>query len=576
MARTELLAVNVGRPRSIEWRGRQVRSAIWKEPVSGRRRVSRLNVDGDDQADRLGHGGEHRAVFVYQAESYRYWEEQLERDLAGSGRFGENFTVAGLADDEVCIGDRFRIGSALFEVTQPRVTCFKVGIRLDEPRMPALLTGHGRPGFYLRVLEQGEVGARDAIVKVAGGLHGLTVERVSAMLYTPDHDAGDLRRALAIDALSEGWKGSFRLLLEQAERGEAGNAGLTPAAAPPAWTGFRPFRVADVVRETDAVRSFQLEPEDGEPLAPHAPGQFLTLRLRDGSAAVVRSYSLSAPADGRRLRISVKRDGAASSLLHDRVGAGDVVEAGAPRGDFVLPPGGDGPVLLVSAGIGVTPVLAMLAGLAENGAERPVTWVHVARSGAEHALAAEARALLARLPAARSHVRFTRPRPGDRLGTDFDGAGRLAAKHLAALDPEPGSQVFLCGPAAFMAAVREDLLALGIPADRIHTEAFGAVRPATAAAPRLPPDPPRTGPLVSFARSGIAVRFGDRWGSLLELAEACDVPADWSCRTGVCHRCESGLVAGAVDYDPAPLDPPADGYALLCCATPRDDVTIDL
>src|SRR5829696_3672428 len=389
--RMRLLAVNVGRPRTIKWRGREVRSAIWKEPVAGRRHVDRLNIDGDDQADRLGHGGEHRAVFVYQAESYRYWEAQLGRELAGSGRFGENFTVAGLPDDEVCIGDRYRIGSALFEVTQPRVMCFKVGIRLDEPRMPALLTGHGRPGFYLRVLEPGEVGAGDAIDKIAGGRHGL----------------------------SEGWKGSFRLLLEQAERGGAGNSGLMPAGDPPAWPGFRPFRVAEVVRETDAVRSFLLEPEDGEPLAPHVPGQFVALRLRD-EAAVVRSYSLSAPADGRRLRISVKREGAASALLHDRVGAGDVLDVGAPRGDFVLGTGDD-PVLLVSAGIGVTPVLAMLAGLAENGGARPVTWVHVARSGAEHALAAEARPLLARLPGARSHVRFTRPGAGDRLGADFDG-----------------------------------------------------------------------------------------------------------------------------------------------------------
>lgn len=568
-----LLAVNVGRPRTITWRGRPVRSAIWKEPVTGRRRVGSLNVDGDAQADLVGHGGEHRAVFVYQAESYRYWEQQLGRALPGSGRFGENFTVAGLSDDEVCIGDRFRIGSALFEVTQPRVTCFKVGIRLDEPRMPALLTGHGRPGFYLRVVQPGEIGAGDEIVKVARGAHGLSVARVSALLYTPDHDADALRRALEIGALSEGWKGSFRLLLEQADHGGSGNSGLAPSGEPPAWSGFRPFRVAAVVRETHAVRSFLLEPDDGEPLAAHEPGQNVTLRLSDGDAAIVRSYSLSALPDGRRLRVSVKREGAASSLLHDRVGAGDVVEIGAPRGDFVLA-AGDAPVLLVSAGIGVTPLLAMLAALAEAGGERPVTWVHVARSGAEHAMAGEARELLARLPAARSHVRFTRPGIGDRARADFDEAGRLGAEQLAALAPEPASEVFLCGPAGFMAAVREDLLALGISADRIHTEAFGAAK--TGAPPRMPADPPRTGPLVAFARSGITVRFGGRWGSLLELAEACEVPADWSCRTGVCHRCQSGLVAGAVDYDPAPLDPPPDGYALLCCSTPRGDVTLDL
>src|SRR2546430_9418136 len=166
-----LLAVNVGLPRDIEWRGRIVRTAIWKDPVQGRRRVKRLNVEGDGQADLGGHGGEQRAVFVYQIESYRYWEERLGRRDFTHGQFGENFTIEGVPDDEVCIGDRYRVGTAPFEVTQPRVTCYRVGIRLDEPLMAALLTSSGRPGFYLRVLQEGEAGAGDEIVK-AGGAKG--------------------------------------------------------------------------------------------------------------------------------------------------------------------------------------------------------------------------------------------------------------------------------------------------------------------------------------------------------------------------------------------------------------------
>ena len=135
----------------------------------GRRAARRLNIDGDGQGDLVGHGGEHRAVFVYQIESYRYWESELGPHDFSYGQFGENFTIEGLPDDEVCIGDRYRIGSALFEVTQPRVTCYRVGIRMDEPRMAALLVASGRPGFYFRVLEEGEVGAGDEIVKVAEG-----------------------------------------------------------------------------------------------------------------------------------------------------------------------------------------------------------------------------------------------------------------------------------------------------------------------------------------------------------------------------------------------------------------------
>ena len=572
--RGRLVAVNVGQPRTITWRGRSVRSGIWKEPVAGRRRVGALNVDGDAQADLIGHGGEHRAVFVYQLESYRYWEAELGRRLAGSGRFGENFTIAGLADEEVCIGDRFTIGSAQFEVTQPRVTCFKVGIRLDEPRMPALLTGHRRPGFYLRVIEEGEVGPGDEIVRVAGGTHGLSVAQVSDLLYSSHHDADALRRALDVEALSEGWKGSFRALLAQVERGGAGNSGLAPERRPLAWTGLRRFRVADVIRETATVSSFVMEPDDAGPLDAFAPGQFVTVRLP--AASVTRSYSLSALGDGRRLRISVKREGRASSLLHDVVGAGDIVEVGAPRGDFVLPPAGATPMILVSAGIGVTPLLTMLAAVADGPSGRPVTWIHVARSSAEHALASEARAHLARLQSVRSHVRYTQPLDDDRVGRDFDAVGRLTAADLSALDLQPDAEAFLCGPPAFMRAVAADLVELGLRPERIHTERFGADAPDPAAQPHVPADAPDAGPLVSFARSGIAVRFDGRWGNLLELVEACDVPADWSCRTGVCHRCESGLVAGAVEYDPAPLDPPAGGYALLCCARPRDDVTLDL
>ena len=201
-----LLSVNVGLPRDIEWRGRTVHTGIWKDPVKGRRRVNRLNLVGDGQGDLGGHGGEQRAVFVYQIESYRHWERELGRTELTHGQFGENFTIDGLPDDEVCIGDRFRIGAAVFEVTQPRTTCYRVGIRLDEPRMAALLTGSGRPGFYFRVLEEGEVGAGDEIVPVARGLERMTVAEVNALLYSSHHPREQLERALRIPALSPGWR----------------------------------------------------------------------------------------------------------------------------------------------------------------------------------------------------------------------------------------------------------------------------------------------------------------------------------------------------------------------------------
>src|SRR3984893_17124339 len=253
----QLLSVTVGLPREIEWKGKTVLTAVWKDAVRGRRRVGRLNIDGDGQGDLAGHGGEQRAVFVYQIDSYRYWERELSRGDFVYGQFGENFTVEGLGDDQVCIGDRYQIGSAVFEVTQPRVTCFRVGIRMDDPRMPALLVSHHRPGFYFRVLTEGTVEAGQEIIKVASGPEGMTVAETDALLYLPGHPRQQILRALRIPALSGGWENSVQEMLDQAGQA-AGNAGLTEASPPPAWPGFRPLTVTAISQESETVISLHL------------------------------------------------------------------------------------------------------------------------------------------------------------------------------------------------------------------------------------------------------------------------------------------------------------------------------
>jgi MOSC domain-containing protein YiiM len=401
-----LLSVNVGLPRDVAWRGKTVHTAVWKTPVQGRRVARRLNIDGDGQGDLAGHGGEHRAVFVYQIDSYRYWQAQLGRSDFSYGQFGENFTVDGLPDGEVCIGDRYRIGSAVFEVTQPRVTCYRVGIRMDEPQMAALLVSHGRPGFYFRVIEEGEVEASEEIVQVTAGPERMTIVEVNALLYTSGHPKAELERALRIPALSTGWRSSFQTLLDRERSGSAitGNPGLTAAAGPPpAWTGFRPLRVSRKDRESANVTSLVLDPTDGQPLAAALPGQFIVLRLRPApdAPALLRSYSLSSEPRDDRYRLSIKREphGAAGAYVETQVRIGDVLEVSAPRGSFTLRPG-DGPVVLLSAGVGATPVLAMLHALAAGASSREVWWIYGARHGGEHPFAAEARALLKALPTA--------------------------------------------------------------------------------------------------------------------------------------------------------------------------------
>jgi ferredoxin-NADP reductase/MOSC domain-containing protein YiiM len=583
----KLLAVNVGLPQNIQWHGETVYTGIWKQPVEGRRVVRRLNLEGDGQGDLGGHGGEQRAVMIYQIDSYRYWEHTLRRSDFTFGQFGENFTVDGLPDDEVCIGDRYRIGSALFEVTQPRVTCYRVGIRMNEPRMPSLLVQHHRPGFYFRVIEEGEVGAGDAIAKVAEGPERFSVADIDALLYLPGHSRDQLQRALRIPALSPGWRGSFEALAAQEDTPAAGNRGLSGAAgAPPAWNGFRTLRTARLDRESAGVVSLTLATQDGSRLPPALPGQYVVLRLRPAAStpAILRNYSISSGPDAGTYRISVKQEanGKGSTFLDTQVKSGDLLDVSAPRGSFTLQPG-DGPVVLLSAGIGATPVLAMLHALAASRSTREVWWLYGAQNAAEHSFAHEVRDLVAALPRARSFIAYSNPAAGDRLGEDYDAPGRLSLDVLRKLGVPSAADFYLCGPPGFLRGFTRDLAGFGVANGRVHREIFGpedSVTPGIAKAPVQPPHPLAgavgSGPAISFARSGLDVPWSAAYQSLLEFAEACAVPVKWSCRTGVCHTCECALISGSVRYDPEPLEPPAEGNVLICCARPETEVDLDL
>jgi MOSC domain-containing protein YiiM/ferredoxin-NADP reductase len=579
-----VISVNVGFPREIQWRGQAIRTSIIKEPVQGRVKVSRLNIEGDAQADLKGHGGEQRAVMVYQRDSYLYWAKFLGRPDFPAGHFGENLTVDGLPDAQVCIGDRYRIGTVLFEVTQPRVTCFKVGIRLDNPAMPALMVSHKRPGFYFRVIEEGELQAGDAIYMVQAGSEEMSVSEVDTLLYGTSHPRDALERASRITALSPGWQGSIKSLLDAASSGTVqGNAGLRGAMPKLAWTGLRPFKVRAVRRESADVRSFELVLEDGQSTSDALPGQYLTVKVPqgDGRPALMRNYSLCGPAGRGYYRIGVKREesGLASRFLHDHVASGDMLEVGAPRGVFILKPS-DNPIALISAGIGVTPMLAILyaAANAENGLTRPVWWIHTARDGGHRPFATEISKVLSWLGQVHICTILSRPSQDDH---DFDRVGHLDGEVLRDLALPATAECYLCGPAGFLESTKGALLAIGVLERNIHMEVFGnGSDPSQGGMVRKKPHAPSgregRGPMVTFARSGVSTRWDDRFGSVLELAEACEVPVRWSCRSGVCHNCESALIDGEAHYTANPLDPPALGMTLICCTVPASDIVLDL
>ncbi len=564
-----LVSVNVGMPKDVSWNGKTVHTGVWKTPVDGPVMVRRLNVDGDGQGDLAGHGGEQRAVMVYQSESYDYWRDFLDRDDLVPGNFGENFTVTGMPDDEVCIGDRYRIGEAEFEVTQPRVTCFRVGMRLGVPDMSNLLVSQHRPGFYLRVITEGVVRAGDDIVLTQRGRHRLSVAEVDALLYLPNPDKDRLRRAVEVPAMSPGWQQSFRDML--VEREMPGTA-----TKPVGWAGFRPLRVTATHQESPTVLSIRLEAGDGDALPTPLPGQYLTVKIAAaGDPPPMRSYSLSGAPDAGYYRISVKREdhGRVSQWLHANARPGMLVESAAPRGDFYLADD-TGPVILVSAGVGVTPVMAMAHALATAKSPRTIWWLHTTQSAATLAFADEIAALLASLPDAQQHVFYTRG----------DAPARLDRQSIAALGLPTDATAYLCGPAAFMADIQEALAAAGVDPARIHTELFGAlppINPGVVGAPPAPrPHPPEgvpgTGPRITFARSGLTVNWSPGRASLLELAEACDVPTRYSCRSGVCHTCATAVIEGTTDYREPPLVEPTDGTVLLCTATPHTGLVLDL
>ena len=572
----KLLSVNVALPREITVKGKTVRTSIFKEPVTRRVQVETLDIEGNGQADLIGHGGEMRAVLVYSFENYAHWETELGRTDFRFGQFGENFTVDGMLDDQIHVGDRFRIGTAVFEVTQPRVPCYKLGIKMHTEGFYSRLLQSGRPGFYFRVLEQGEVGPGDVIHRLSAHAVGMTVRQMSNLLYFEKDDLDGARRALRIEAMSPGWRQSFETRLAKAR--VAGAAGQS----------LRALEVTRKVRESENATSFYLVPVENRPLAPFLPGQFLPLKLDIPGQyrPVLRTYTLSDSPSAKHYRLTIKREiappgrpdaypGVASNFFHDQVDVGSTVLAQSPRGRFLIDPSRERPVVLLSGGIGLTPMVSMLTAIVESGSQCQTWFIHGARNGREHAMGELVRRLAEAHDHVHAHIRYSRPSPDDTAGQDYDDEGRVDIELLQDLLPDQTFDFYLCGPTPFMQSLFDGLVGWGIPADRIHYEFFG---PASALTDRSHVSTTKRAAAaveccdeteVFFSKAGVTAHWNASFDSLLDLAEANGLSPDYSCRSGVCQTCACPLEGGEVEYVQEPLEPPDPGSVLVCCSKPR-------
>ena len=579
----KLLSVNVSRPREITAKGKTVRTGIFKTPVTRRVSVTRLNIEGDGQADLIGHGGEIRAVLVYSFENYDHWSRELKRSDFEFGQFGENFTVEGMLDDDIHVGDRFRIGTAVFEVTQPRVPCYKLALKMGVEGFYKQLLKSGRPGFYFRVLEEGDVGAGDVVERISVHPIAMTVRQMSTLLYFEKDNLDGARNALRIDALSPGWRQSFETRVAKAKLSAAAQQTL------------RTLTVNRKIRETEHITSFYLVPEDDAPLAAFLPGQFLPVKLDIPGQyrPVLRTYSLSDSPSAGHYRITIKREvappnrpdvypGVASNYFHDQVEVGAKILAQAPRGRFALDSTRDTPVALLSAGVGLTPLTSMLTAIAESGSGRQTFFIHGARNGREHAMGELVRRLSVKHDNIKTHIRYSTPVPADRVGHDYDDQGHVDIALIKRLVSTTDCDFYVCGPTPFMKSLLDGLLAWGVPEFRIHYEFFG---PASALTDRIKVSRAKRAAgateccgetEVTFSRSGVTAHWNPSLESILDLAEANGLSPDYSCRSGICHTCACRLEQGEVEYVLEPLELPDPGSVLICCSRPKTNLVLDL
>lgn len=562
----KVVSLNVGEPRLVSYRGLSFRTGIFKEPTDKPLPLKKLNFTGDGQADLSAHGGIDKAVYCYPIEHYDFWRGEIGRDSLPMGQFGENVTTAGLLESELRIGDILRMGTAVVQVSEPRIPCYKLVMRMDAGSdFSVRFLAANRTGFYCRVVEEGVVGSSDPIMLLSRDLSSPTVRQVIAATQFTDRDPDELRRVVQARDISAKWRSRVRRMIDAETRREI-EATSSPTHA---------LRVEKIVPETRDAISLWLRPGNGTPLFDALPGQYLTIVWGDGGKS---TYSLSALHPAQRCRITVKlvRDSKGalgrSSARIAGLKAGDMIEVERPRGNFHPDLDDDTPLVLAAAGIGVTPVMSMIEHATRAG-RRDVFAAFGMRRPGEHPLASELAELLAERRRLKAVLAYSRLNGAPPLpGLPAPKHGRLAAADLLPYAAVPLAEVFLCGPGDFIRQMHDGLVEAGVSPLHIRFEAFG---PSTLVPARHMPADPQTTFKVAFTRSHMDTVWTPASGTLLNLAEAAGVSPIFGCRAGSCGLCRIAISEGSVSYV-EPIDEPEAGYVLPCCAIPQTDCRLDL
>jgi MOSC domain-containing protein YiiM/ferredoxin-NADP reductase len=561
----KVVSLNTGEPRLVTYRGMSFRTGILKTPIDAPLTLKRCNFTGDGQADLSAHGGIDKAVYCYPLEHYDFWRGEIGRAALPMGQFGENVTTAGVLESELRIGDLLRIGTALLQVSEPRIPCYKLVMHMNAGSdFSVRFLAANRTGFYCRVLEEGTVAPDDAITLVSREPSSPTVSEVIAATQFADRDPVKMRRVVKARDISAKWRARVRRMIDSELRRRM------ETAAPPTLA----VAVDDAVPDARDVVSIWLRQEDGAPLPRALPGQYLTLIWPDG---LKRTYSVSASdADGRhRITVKLARDaqgalGQASARIATLM-SGDRLEIERPRGNFHPDIDSDTPLILAGAGIGVTPLMNMIEHVTRGGG-RKVFAAFGMRHPGEHPLVDELKALAAKRCNLEVFLAYSQYDGAPALGLPAPKSGRLAAADLLPHAGAPLAEIFLCGPGGFIRQMQDNLTQAGISPLAIRYEAFG---PSTLLPAREVAADPAAKFTVSFSRSNMEVVWTPASGTLLNLAEAAGISPTFGCRAGSCGLCRTAIGEGRVSYV-EPIDEPEAGYVYPCCAIPQADCRLDM